>query len=278
MTVYADVLFFVNLTVDTLLLRLGAKLCGAPLSVRRALLAGSFGGAYAVLQVLPVPAFFRSGWMHAFAFALMGAIAFGWRKRALRPAAVTLLCSSALAGTLLLAVRIFSLELVLFRGMAVYPLTAKVLILLAGAFYLAGAVFAAGALRHFSRELVPLRLGFGGKEISVSALRDTGNTLCDPMTGKPVIVLEWDRGEELTGASLPRDPVRAVETLRERCPWGTYRLIPFGAVGTVSGLLAAFSCEAANGRKTEKKILVALSPTPVSDGGSYEALIGGDTL
>ena len=54
------------------------------------------------------------------------------------------------------------------------------------------------------------------------------------------------------------------------------RLIPFRAVGTGSGLLLALPCEEVRiGKSVQKNGLVAFSPTPVSDGGGYEALTGG---
>ena len=52
------------------------------------------------------------------------------------------------------------------------------------------------------------------------------------------------------------------------------RLIPYRAVGTASGLLLALPCTIEIGKQC-KTGLVAFSPSPLSDGGGYEALTGG---
>lgn len=50
---------------------------------------------------------------------------------------------------------------------------------------------------------------------------------------------------------------------------------PYRAVGVDRGLLLALKVDSLNlGGKERGPLLVALSPTPVSDGGGYRALIG----
>ena len=56
-----------------------------------------------------------------------------------------------------------------------------------------------------------------------------------------------------------------------------FRLLPYRAVGVECGMLLALRARQVrlNGRP-QGGLLVALSPTPVDDGGTYQALIGGD--
>ena len=60
-------------------------------------------------------------------------------------------------------------------------------------------------------------------------------------------------------------------------PWGRrLRLLPYCAVGVACGFLLAVRCDSISvGGKEYGGLLVALSPTPVSDGGGYQALFGG---
>ena len=62
---------------------------------------------------------------------------------------------------------------------------------------------------------------------------------------------------------------------RERRPWRLTALF-WLLSGGLAGLLLALRCEtvAADGRR--RSCLAAFSPTPVSDGGNYDALTGGD--
>ena len=131
-------------------------------------------------------------------------------------------------------------------------------------------------LNHAPDSIVSLRIELQGRTLSLAALRDSGNTLTDPITGAPVLTA-------YAGALLPlfpgelglktadfRSPALLMERLRPYAP----RLIPYRAVGVASGLLLAISCRITIQNKTET-LPVAFSPTPLSDGGAYDALIGG---
>ena len=64
--------------------------------------------------------------------------------------------------------------------------------------------------------------------------------------------------------------------LKTRDPALPARLLSYRSVGTQAGLLLCLRCEAQEGIGEQKRCLAAFSPTPVSDGGSYHALIGGE--
>ena len=64
--------------------------------------------------------------------------------------------------------------------------------------------------------------------------------------------------------------------LKTRDPALPARLLSYRSVGTQAGLLLCLRCEAQEGTGEQKRCLAAFSPTPVSDGGSYHALIGGE--
>ena len=128
---------------------------------------------------------------------------------------------------------------------------------------------------------MPAVLTLAGRRVVLTALMDTGNTLTDPLTGRPVMVAE---GEKLTALFPPgkapsaaklRNPVAAVEELSEELFRGRCRLLPYQAVGVECGMLLALRLDDARvGAEDYGGILVALSPNPVSDGGGYSALIG----
>ena len=118
-----------------------------------------------------------------------------------------------------------------------------------------------------------------------SALVDTGNTLADPVSGRPVMVAE---GERLAGLFPQdcrpspgdlRDPAAALTRLGKGAWRSRFRLLPYRSVGVDRGLLLAVRMDSLelDGRRGGPA-LVALSPTPVSDGGGYQALIGAGEL
>ena len=61
-------------------------------------------------------------------------------------------------------------------------------------------------------------------------------------------------------------------------PWRRrFRLLPYRSVGVDRGLLLAVRVDQVQvGEEDRGPMLAALSPTPVSDGGGYRALLGAD--
>ena len=90
------------------------------------------------------------------------------------------------------------------------------------------------------------------------------------------MTVDWQAAKRLFPAelSLTAEDFAAPAALALRLQAEAPRLIPYRAVGVASGLLLALPCEITIGTET-KHGLVAFSPTPVSDGGAYDALTGG---
>ena len=102
----------------------------------------------------------------------------------------------------------------------------------------------------------------------LTALRDTGNSLRDPITGKPVLIVGADIAEKLTGLSPAalRDPVRTMGSLPG------LRLIPYRTVGN-TGFLLALRIPSVKIGNRQGSALVAFSPHILGSG--YQALTGG---
>ena len=125
------------------------------------------------------------------------------------------------------------------------------------------------------------KVRIGDRSASFTALVDTGNTLSDPATGRPVMVAEGERAallfpkERRPLLSDLQDPTLGLTRLGTGEWRARFRLLPFRSVGVDRGLLLAVRVDdlELDGRR-RGPVLVALSPTPVSDGGGYQALVG----
>ena len=178
------------------------------------------------------------------------------------------------------AAQLFGTGVLVLPGGTFYAVSGLGLLLLAGILYaLCYTVFAC-TVQH-GGEIRTLRLRLGGRSVQVRALHDTGCTLRDPMTGERVLVAEAG----VLQALLPEagvtpqalaDPAALLLRLKTRDPALPARLLSYRSVGTQAGLLLCLRCEAQDGPGEMKRCLAAFSPTPVSDGGSYHALIGGE--
>ena len=110
-----------------------------------------------------------------------------------------------------------------------------------------------------------------------TALRDTGNTLRDPISGEAVLVAQWTAARRLLPAyHLAQADFEAPAALAVRLKAYAPRLIPFRAVGTHAGLLLAVPCEVRMPNGKKRRCLTAFSAVPLGDGGAYDALIGGN--
>ena len=94
---------------------------------------------------------------------------------------------------------------------------------------------------------------------------------------KVVAEIESDAASmgQAPGPEELRDPVALLERLDRQGWHGRCRLLPYQAVGVECGMLLALRLDGARvGAEEWGRLLLALSPTPLSDGGGYCALIG----
>lgn len=276
MTVYVDTLFLLNGLVDYLLLLLAGRVTGVALPRGRILLAACLGGGYAVCCFLPWGGLLTLRPVKLVVGVLLVLLAYGGSGRLIQCGGVFFALSCALAGG------IFALSqlgdgVTLERGVVMTPVELKA-VLLAAAVCWAAVELAFRGFARYSRlkgEKVPLTISYRGRSITVTALVDTGNGLTDPITGQPVVVLEWQEAATLlpeVSEALVRNPTQELEKAGGQVPW---RLLPYHGVGKDRGLLLAFRPDAitSDGRERPEG-LVALTAQRLSQGGSC-ALVAG---
>jgi stage II sporulation protein GA (sporulation sigma-E factor processing peptidase) len=268
MVVYLDLAVFVNTLADGLALFVTARVSGRSVRWRRLLLAALLGGVYggacqlpglALLGALPVQLAVAAG------LTLLG---LGRDQAFLRYLLLFWLISCALAGA---------------------ALTMAGAELNWGAFFLAGVgcylllsvIFRGGARHAVSGQLRRGWVELGGQRAEFTALLDTGSTLTHG--GEPVLVVEqsqlsplWTEGEGEALHNLAGRGAAAclADLSADVC---RFRLLPYRAVGVSEGLLLCFRSDRGTlaGRDLGP-VTVAISPTPVSDTGGYNALWGGE--
>ena len=257
--IYIDRLFVLNLLIDYLLLLLSARVSGLVLRRRRYLLGALAGAAYAVLVLLPNLRFLGSLPGALAAAVLMALIAYGGEAHFLRCGSVFLAVSAAFGGA------IWALSMA-----GGYPRLDLRVLLPAFAFCYAGVKLlfrARGKLPDQPRAEVCLSLA--GRSCRFMALLDSGNQLCDPVSGAAVMLAcPHALAPLFPGANLAADPV---ELLRASPGGARFRLIPYRVVGA-QGLLAVFRPERLTvGGQERKELLVGISPSAQGDG--YEAIV-----
>ena len=128
-------------------------------------------------------------------------------------------------------------------------------------------------LRSGGRELLPIAVTYRGRTVRALALRDTGNTLRDPITGEQVLVIGPEDAKILTG--LTDDQLQnPMETILRQRGLGL-RLIPYHSVGQSGGMLLAKRMEQVQVDGWEGSAIVAFAPDRIGTGEVYQALTGG---
>ena len=281
--VYVDMTFVINGMVNYLLLVTTGHLAGVRLHRIRLLFGSLLGACYSVIVYLPGAAFLQQIPCKIGVAVLMLLIGYGGVNRFLRLSFLFFAVSFAFSGSMLALECLRDRNLIQNDGWSVSAGIEELLLAIAFCYLVLSIVFRRSA-KHggIRRDIVQIRARCGEREADFFALMDSGNTLTDPITNAPVIVAELEAATALLTeeqkailtAEMIQDAPLALEHLSEL---GDHRffLIPYRAVGVSSGLLLTLRTDAVflNGKRYHD-ILIAFSPTSVSDGGGYAALVG----
>ncbi|MEL4106171.1 sigma-E processing peptidase SpoIIGA [Oscillospiraceae bacterium WX1] len=279
--IYVDELFLLNCLINYLLLLLTARICSVPSPRLRLFGAAALGGLYAVAAVLPLPNFIVHPIVKASVGVFMVLVSFGGQKKLLRLSLVFFAVAVAFGGAVLAAELLGGGDLL---GSVLTPASLRVLLpAFIITYFVLTLVFRRAARHTKGGGVVALRLRSGDREVSLRALRDTGNALVDPMTGKPVIIAGVGDVKALFPPGLHKTVTAlrlkdAVNVLEELCASDKslrFQLVPYSAVGVPGSMLLAFRPdEVVIDGQNKTGMLLALSPNSVSENGTYAALLG----
>ena len=273
----------INFIVDFLLLLATARLSGIYIGRLRLVAGAALGATYAVCTAYPVPALLLSFPVRLLVGFFMVCLAFG---RQARPALVRLYllfllvsfgfsgCTMALyfmTGTRLGAHGVYYFEVPLRIVAAACAI----------AYVLSGLLFR-GAAKHgaVQQTAEQVEISLGSRKECFSLLYDTGNDLADPITGRPVLILERRAAARL----LPQELLFLCTALNEencagllpRIPdaWrARFRLLPYCSLGNTGGMLLMLRPDAVKRNGVDYDAYIAISPNRIAN-GRYEGLIG----
>lgn len=292
--VYVDVVFLVNLIMDFFILWATGKIGKISIKMVRVFLGALFGAFYSLViffpewpvltsltvkilcslmmvliafAPLPLGTFMRSlGYLYLVSFAMGGAVMGAIYLTNNAPGYV-----QAWNGAAIIMGNIHYGWLSVAIGMAI-------LLGVGGLSYVRKNWFQ----QHLLSEII---LTFGREKASLLALLDTGNQLVDPLTQKPVIVVEVRALQKL----IPQEVVNIINSGEEirfselalsiDAQWlSRLRIIPFNSVGRSHGLMLGFRPDTVEIRHHGKvyksgDVIVGLVNKKLSNQGRYQALL-----
>ena len=193
-TVYVDLLFFINFSMDFLCLFLVSKILFKKLSLLRALLGATFGGIYSILAFFLPDMGFSRLIIDVMCCALICLTVFAVKgdgiKSLIANCFTYFLSSVLLGGIMTAAFNLLNSSGIVLEGADgrdIPPwLTVSVGVASAIASYIGGRFIK----RRSGTQTAHVTVNIDSKELSVSAMCDSGNLLRDSISGKPVIVAD----------------------------------------------------------------------------------------
>jgi len=140
------------------------------------------------------------------------------------------------------------------------------------------------AIRENAMATVLIRLE--NKEVTINALIDTGNSLRDPISNIPVMIVEFEAIKEILPEEVNTIFLNGVETNLDlvvqeisKTDWASrFRLIPFNSLGKTNGMLIGFrpdrvEVEIKEVKKDSQEVVVGIYNRNLSKDESYRALL-----
>lgn len=141
------------------------------------------------------------------------------------------------------------------------------------------------------RMMKEITIEFDEKKKEISALVDTGNSLEDPISKFPVIIVEYSAIEDILPdkikdvfKSSDSDILENMAINLQNSNWmNRVRIIPYNSLGKENGILIGFKpdnveLENDGDRMNLNKIIIGISKSKLSQNGDYKALINPDIL
>ena len=271
--IYMDVFFMVNLTMDTILLKLASSYIKPHTTFLRCIAGGAAGSLLSALSLLLSYDNMVTHMLISYIFTavVMVFVTFGKCnvKQLVRRAGSLYFVTIVLGGAMNLVYDYTYFGYMLhgiFSTVYANPVNlARMLVFTGASYILLNALSKVLKRKAAYKQTVKVTLIFKDRDIELRGLIDTGNSLIDPYYGKPVHIAEYE--------SLQRI-LEGVDIHRER-----YRLVPFHSLGRKNGLVEVIEFDeiivlAADSLDDDSKHIIYSEKNPAI--GLYHARLSGD--
>lgn len=285
--VYADLTFLINFIMDFIILWVTGRLAHKKMSIKRLGLASFIGGIYAVGYLYPAMGSFYTLPLKLAFSALI--VVLGLYPQGLKEFKKVFLyfyaISFLVAGATIASSYLFTNEYTMFSFSYLWLLAGGFCALLVGLY----------ASKYLTSSLIPsllrykVRIRFAESSCEGEGFLDTGNSLKDPLTNKPVIVAEYDFIKSCLPSDLrqmmnvPVDEGEMIEKLTTSTWANRLRLIPFSSIGKRNGLLVGVRADEilikqGNNPLLQKNVIIGIYLDKLSSENSYQMLIPAEII
>lgn len=282
-TVYVDLFFMINFSMDFLCFFLTCQLLGIRLALLRTLAASALGGIYAVAVLFIEVGGIVAVLLDIAVCGLMCGIAFASAAPIVATAAVYVALSMVLGGFMTALFSLLNRTPLHFGTIGGDGMDAYVFALLALVSAVITALGGAFFRRRVSKKYATVTVCLGGRKKTLDAFCDSGNLLCDPISLRPCVLADIDALGDLLPRSIA-DAARSAGGIEFaglcREDARRIRMIP-AQTAMGEGLLIALRMDemliGSGGKEKRVDALLALCPAGRFEGGC-QALIPSQLL
>ncbi|HOQ06562.1 MAG TPA: sigma-E processing peptidase SpoIIGA [Clostridiales bacterium] len=301
MEIYLDIVILENIVINYLILLVTSRFSKNRTSSLRLFIGSVAGTAYLVLMILlPDTQVYATLFSKFLLSVAMVAIAFNFRKISafLKTLALFYATTFIFAGAAF-ALMFFSKDWGIVRnGVLITPLTfidaklTELLLAVAVALIIFRVVWDTVQSKFVKEKLlVDISIAVENKSIELSALVDTGNSLHDPLTNLPVVVVEFSAIRDLLPDDIKsifernceNDLDSVTATISSSDWFSRFRLIPFKSLGRENGMMIGFRPDyieigADDGKKDIRDVIVGIYNRTLSANDQYRALMNPELI
>lgn len=293
MTIYIDVLFAVNFSINFVLLLITGKIAKCNIKNFRIFLASFLGAVYALFMFFPQIKMLYSIFAKLCMSFILIICAFSFSKwRAFLKTVFIFYLSSFIFGGITLGLFYFTNAGIKYggalnNGIFYFNFPWKVLFLSVGSSYLIVKISFKSYKKDKNIAYETIKIKFLEHEVSLNALVDSGNMLCDPITNTPVVVAELEGVKNI----LPSEIIEIFKKNEQEClDLVSYlssdvllktriRMIPFSSLGKQNGMLIGFKPDFVVIRqKIHNDICIGIYNQKLSNSSYYNALISPELI
>lgn len=286
-----DILFLINFMMDFFILWVVKQILKEKVSLKRLIMGAAFG-AMALCLLIFSPSFLHNLIAYILISLVMVLISFGYGgfRVYIKKVVLTYLVAICLGGTgifLFYYTRVGGLlgNFILFQlnNMSWKLLLASIILSFALIKFF---MYYFGRYIMNKKQRFPITIWFKGGSRQLMGLVDTGNTLVDPFTDYPVVVVESSKFKDL----LPQNqtPIVKADGNINMEEWHaahgqsdievSFRLIPFSSLGKNNGFLLGFKPDyiLIHGEKEDVKyedVIIGIANKKLASDSSFHALI-----
>ncbi len=271
-TIYIDILFLLNLIINYIIISSTAFISNKKSNVARFLFAAAFGAVYSTIIFFPTLKILSVVVFKIIVSFIIVLISFNWKglKSQIRLFITYYIINFIYGGGMYSFYRFTSLgsKMNFSNGEYYINLPLWAIIVLAVLFYFLIKIFSiilnGTKQQSFIQEI---EITVGKNKTATSALIDTGNELYDPVSQKPIVLIEKNILKKIMDIDMPE-----VELIRKY----NMRIVPFFDASGGSSIIYAFkptNITYKKDKKTLENTLIGIVQHDLSTDNSYHALM-----